>query len=126
MRRLLPAVAVMAAAVAVTAQQPQTLYPAPRIQSVFPMGGRVDSTVEVAVLGTDLDDAVRLVFSHPGLTAELPPPPPDPPVDPTADPTKKEPPKEAPKKKALPPTMHRAACEIWKPAPETARDVGRK
>jgi hypothetical protein len=57
----------------------QASYPQPRLQAVFPPGGKLGTTVEVTLTGTDLDDARSLVFSHPGLQAELiPPPPPDP------------------------------------------------
>ncbi|GBD35813.1 hypothetical protein HRbin36_00928 [bacterium HR36] len=57
----------------------QNAYPHPRLQVVFPPGGKVGTTVEVTLTGTDLDDPRALVFSHAGLKAELiPPPPPDP------------------------------------------------
>lgn len=57
----------------------QNAYPQPRLQAIFPPGGKVGSTVEVTLTGADLDDAKTLIFSHPGLKAELlPPPPPDP------------------------------------------------
>lgn len=57
----------------------QNAYPQPRLQAIFPPGGQVGSTVEVTLTGTDLDEPKGLVFSHPGLQAELiPPPPPDP------------------------------------------------
>jgi hypothetical protein len=46
--------------------------------------------VDVAVLGTDVDDATGLVFSHPGITAELPPTPPEPPADPKKPAEKKK------------------------------------
>jgi hypothetical protein len=42
--------------------------PAPRLLTVFPPGGAAGSTVEVTVAGSDLDEAVSLVFSEPGVT----------------------------------------------------------
>jgi len=57
----------------------QASYPQPRLRAIFPPGGKLGTSVEVTLTGTDLDEAKALVFSHPGLRAELiPPPPPDP------------------------------------------------
>ena len=54
------------------AQQPGAiLLPQPRITSAFPSGAKTGSVQVVTVNGTDLDDATGLVFSHPGITAEL-------------------------------------------------------
>src|SRR5205814_364165 len=44
--------------------------PVPRLNSVFPCGGRQGSTIECTVAGGDLDKASTLFFSHPGITAE--------------------------------------------------------
>ncbi|WP_254506934.1 COG1470 family protein [Anatilimnocola floriformis] len=44
--------------------------PTAQLTSVFPPGGKVGTTVEVTVAGTDLDDADKLVFNHPGVTAQ--------------------------------------------------------
>lgn len=44
--------------------------PIARLNSVFPAGGKQDSTVEVTLAGTDLDGANRLFFTHAGITAK--------------------------------------------------------
>lgn len=41
--------------------------PVARLTSVFPLGGQVGKTVEVAVAGAELDDPKELHFSHPGI-----------------------------------------------------------
>lgn len=46
------------------AQVPQTT-----LTAVFPPGGQQGQTVEVTVVGSDLDDVDRMIFSHPGITA---------------------------------------------------------
>src|SRR5687767_3118626 len=43
--------------------------PTSQLTTIFPPGGKVGSTVEVRVGGTDLDDATQLQFSHPGIKA---------------------------------------------------------
>lgn len=43
--------------------------PMPRFDRLAPLGGVAGATVEVEVLGADLDEATRLVFDHPGLSA---------------------------------------------------------
>lgn len=60
--------------------QAQNAYPQPRLQALLPAGGKAGTTVEVTLTGSDLDDVQTLMFSHPGIKAELipPPPPPDP------------------------------------------------
>lgn len=52
------------------AQLPPTL-PNPRLNWLFPAGGQVGTTFLVTVTGDDLDDAKKLFFSHPGITATL-------------------------------------------------------
>jgi hypothetical protein len=42
--------------------------PAARLLGLFPPGGQAGTTVEVVAQGTDLDDPVRLQFSHAGIT----------------------------------------------------------
>jgi hypothetical protein len=76
------AAALLAAADAATAQQgPQfdSGLPAPRLTVLTPSGGKAGTTVEVTAAGADTEEAEKLVFSHPGIKAELiPAPPPDP------------------------------------------------
>lgn len=43
--------------------------PATRLDGVFPAGGAPGQTVEMTIVGTDLDDVTKLAFSHPGITA---------------------------------------------------------
>jgi hypothetical protein len=48
---------------------------------VMPAGGRIGSTFEVTIKGTDIEEPQALYFSQPGIKAERlipPPPPPDP------------------------------------------------
>ena len=47
--------------------------PNPRLDRLFPPGGQVGQTVVVGVAGRDLDDASRLIFSHPGLVGSVHP-----------------------------------------------------
>src|SRR5262245_59624146 len=56
--------------------------PHPRLTVVTPNGAKTGSTVEVVLTGTDMDEAQLLLFSHPGLKAELIAPPAPPPPDP--------------------------------------------
>ena len=87
--------AALLAAAPAQAQQPllDATYPQPRLVSVLPAGGKAGTVVEVACTGVDLEEPERLLFSNPGLKAELvPPPPPDP---------KKPPPPNAPKPPAV-------------------------
>src|SRR5689334_22065356 len=43
--------------------------PQPRIQGIYPAGGRAGETVEVTIQGTDLEGVDTLRFAHPGLRA---------------------------------------------------------
>lgn len=43
--------------------------PVTQLTSIFPPGGKPGTTVEVTAAGVDLDDADKLVFSHPGIVA---------------------------------------------------------
>lgn len=96
--RLCAALVVIAAAPAL-AQQPQPGLPQPRLDTISPMGARAGTTVaEFTLAGADLDPVDRLLFSHPGIKAEVVPPPPEP----KPDPKKKNPP--PPKKGAPAPT----------------------
>ena len=44
-------------------------FPKTRLKAIHPPGGRQGTTVDVTLVGTDLDDLSRLTFSHPGITA---------------------------------------------------------
>jgi hypothetical protein len=116
MRRPLLAVAFLFVAVAF-AQQPGNLYPQPRINSIFPVGAKAGTSVDATALGTDLDEATALLFSHPGIKGDLIPPPPEPPVDPK----KKDQPK--PKKNAPPPTEAKFKVSVAADVPPGAYDV---
>lgn len=66
--------------------------PLPRLDSISPLGGKVGTPVpELTLTGTDLEETTTLLFNHPGLKAEVIPPPP-PKVDP-----------KDPKKQPMPP-----------------------
>ncbi|MDP7051778.1 MAG: hypothetical protein QF600_07625 [Verrucomicrobiota bacterium] len=45
--------------------------PTARMTAIFPMGCRVGTEAEVQVHGSDLDGALGLHFTHPGITAEV-------------------------------------------------------
>jgi hypothetical protein len=77
----------------VTPQQPgQGVVAVPRLFHLLPTGGRQGTTLELTVSGQDLDQAKALLFSEPGITAELI----GPTTVPLTDPKQKQP-KNAPK-----------------------------
>jgi hypothetical protein len=43
--------------------------PVARLNSVFPAGGKLGTSFEVTITGTDLELAGKLLFTHPGITA---------------------------------------------------------
>jgi hypothetical protein len=43
--------------------------PAARLLTISPLGAKVGSTIEIFVIGQDLDELKQLRFSHPGITA---------------------------------------------------------
>ena len=46
----------------------------PRLNSLFPAGGQLGTTVEIAIQGSDLEDAHTLIVEgDPGITAQLHP-----------------------------------------------------
>jgi hypothetical protein len=45
--------------------------PSPRLNNVFPMGGKAGSTIELKVVGQDLASIEGLYFSFPGVTTEV-------------------------------------------------------
>ena len=71
-------------------RQPSGL-PAPRLYALSPAGAKAGTSVEVILAGFHLEEA-RLVFSHPGIKADLVPEPP-----PEIDPKTKQPKKPAAK-----------------------------
>src|SRR6476620_9907234 len=80
MRRL-PFLALLAGVLAArpaVSQQNAPPLPHPVLLTAFPCGVQAGHTAEVTLGGTDLDGATGLLFSSPGLTAELLPPPPPP------------------------------------------------
>ena len=44
--------------------------PAPRLDSIFPMGGKAGGSVDVTLRGADLAGEGRLFFNDPGITSE--------------------------------------------------------
>jgi hypothetical protein len=84
------------AAAPVCAQQPllDSTYPAPRLVSILPAGGKAGTTVEATVAGVDCEEPEKLLFSNPAFKAEFVPPPPPPPPDPKAPPPPPKPPKQ--------------------------------
>lgn len=63
-------IAAIALVLSCVAQTAYAQLPATRLDSIYPAGAKVGATVEVAITGIDLDDAVELHFSHPGITAK--------------------------------------------------------
>lgn len=99
------------------AQQNLPPLPQPRLQTVFPPGGKAGTTLEVTFVGTDVEEPDGLHFSHPGLRAEpiIPPDPPMPPADPK---------KPAPKPMAKPkPVVTKFKVTIAPDAPIGSHDV---
>jgi len=45
--------------------------PSTQLDWIFPPGGKAGSSLEVATGGVDLDDVQQLIFSHPGITAQV-------------------------------------------------------
>lgn len=44
--------------------------PSPRLDRIAPLGAAVGTSVEVEVVGNDIEDATKLIFDHPGITAK--------------------------------------------------------
>src|SRR5581483_2815630 len=44
--------------------------PAARLNTLFPPGGKIGTTVDITVSGLDLDGATELRFSNPSITAK--------------------------------------------------------
>ena len=100
MRTLVLGLVAFAACGTAVAQPPPGL-PSPRVQSVFPVGVKAGTSVEVTVTGFDVEEPEKLLFAHPGLTGEYLKPP----TEPTPDP--KDPKKMVPAPKAAPAGPHK-------------------
>ena len=75
----------------------QQQFPTPRLATISPPGGKIGTTFEITVTGSDLDGVEQIIFSHPGIKAErIPTPPPKP------DPKKKDAKNKPPAKKPEP------------------------
>src|SRR5262249_56813321 len=44
--------------------------PSPRLDRITPLGAAAGSSVEVEIVGADLEEADRMLFDHPGIKAE--------------------------------------------------------
>lgn len=53
-----------------TWMQAAAQLPVTQLEGVFPAGGRVGETVEVTIVGTDLDEVNQLIFSSDAITAK--------------------------------------------------------
>ncbi len=69
-RVTLRAALVLALATLATAQQAPATLPHPRLASILPAGAKAGTTVDVRLTGADLEQTDRLIFSHPGITAQ--------------------------------------------------------
>jgi hypothetical protein len=49
----------------------QERMPTPQLSAVFPPGGKPGTTVELSATGNDLDEADKLLLTHPGITAAV-------------------------------------------------------
>lgn len=61
--------AILGCCLALVASTTFAQLPAPQLTSVFPPGGKQGATVDVTLGGADLDEADKLLFSHPGISA---------------------------------------------------------
>jgi hypothetical protein len=66
MNRILASFALLLVATSAHAQ-----LPVPKLNSIFPCGGRQGAAIECTVNGGDLDKASGLFFSHPGIRGEF-------------------------------------------------------
>jgi len=89
-----------------SASAQQASYPTPLLKAVSPPGGRAGTSVEVTLVGNDLDDATALYFSTSKMKAEKLPDPP-----------------EDPKKKNAAPPPPRFRVSIAKDAPTGIHDM---
>ena len=61
-----PPLALLLSAAVAFAQLPATQF-----TSIYPPGAKQGAKVDVTIAGADLDDADKLVFSHPGISAAI-------------------------------------------------------
>jgi hypothetical protein len=130
MRRLVFGLVLLAMCGTAAAQQqpPPPGLPSPRIAHVFPAGAKAGPAPQVArfgvvmkfdteltVVGTDLDEPEKLLFSHAGIKGEYIAPP-----EPPVDPKKKDP---APKAKANPAGPHKFLVTVAADVPPGTYDV---
>jgi hypothetical protein len=92
------------------AQRQAPSLPTPELFAITPNGGKAGTTVEVTLLGVDLDGPDHLLFSHPGIKAE--PVPTQPPAAP--DPKKPAPPVR--RRRGQPPAMTTGKFKVTIPA----------
>lgn len=52
-----------------TAWAQAVCLPAPRLLTTMPMGGQVETSVEITITGANFENADQLSFSHPGISA---------------------------------------------------------
>jgi hypothetical protein len=89
----------LSAAPAFAQLQAGNQWPAPKLSSIFPLGGKAGTTVEVGVTGVDLDQPEALWFSHPGIKGAPSEPPSA--ADKEPEPKKTDPPAKGGGKKGM-------------------------
>jgi hypothetical protein len=94
--------AVLLGTAPVDAQRNPSGLPSPRLYTVSPAGGKVGTSFEVTLAGMHFEEPECIVFSHPGIKADLIPTPP-PEIDPK---TKK------PRPGMAPPTAGLVKCKV--------------
>lgn len=67
----IPVLFLLLLTVTTMAQQPGPPAPTPKLFVIMPPGGQAGAGVEVTISGQDLDEPEELMFSHPGITAEM-------------------------------------------------------
>lgn len=100
---------------AAVAQRNPSGVASPRLYQVSPAGGKAGTAVEVVVAGKHLEDAERLVFSHPGIKGEVVPA-----EKPEVDPKTKKP---KPVKDALPAEHFKFKVTVAADVPRGNHDV---
>ncbi|MFO0878655.1 MAG: PPC domain-containing protein [Gemmataceae bacterium] len=109
------ALALFGWAVPVQAQRNPSGLPSPRLYQISPAGAKAGATLEVVVAGRHLEEAEKLVFSHPGIKAEAVPVP-----KPEIDPKTKKP---LPVAGSLPADLYRFKVTVAPDVPLGNHDV---